>query len=194
MMKTDCIYKTTLILLIIMLPSCNSQAPAKKENVADLKWSVRMANSVMNRSDSLVYYVDRNPKWAYDVAFLGMAIDRLGSIDKKYSKYMEDWVNYFVHPDGSVTDYRLKEYNLDRIFPGKCNDNIQRIWPHYKTALDNFIVNKTIKTNSGGTGIKRSIRGKCGSTGYSWDRHLWCSMQRSSTPLSGLMSQPPRQK
>ena len=94
------------IVLLIILSSCNSQAPAKKDKAADLKWSVKMANSVMNHSDSLIYYVDRNPKWAYDVAFLGMAIDRLGNIDPKYSKYMEDWVNYFVRPDGSIIDYR----------------------------------------------------------------------------------------
>ena len=74
--------------------------------------------SVYDQSDSLIHYVDANPKWAYDVAFLGMAIDRLGKIDPKYSKYMEDWVNYFVRPDGSVTDYN-DEYNLDRIFPGR---------------------------------------------------------------------------
>jgi unsaturated rhamnogalacturonyl hydrolase len=112
-------YRTFIILIFIMLSACNSKAPAKKTGTINLKWSVKMANSVLNRSDSLVYYVDRNPKWAYDVAFLGMAIDRLGSIDKKYSKYMEDWVNYFVQPDGSVIDYRIEEYNLDRIFPGR---------------------------------------------------------------------------
>ena len=43
--------------LLIMLGSCNSQAPSKKENVADLKWSVRMANSIMTRSDSLIHHL-----------------------------------------------------------------------------------------------------------------------------------------
>ncbi len=78
----------------------------------------------------------------------------LGNIDPKYSKYMEDWVNYFVHPDGSVTDYRLKEYNLDRIFPGR---NVMTVYkrnpdPKYKIALDNFIeqLKTHPKTNSGG--------------------------------------------
>ena len=98
--------------------ACNFQGQDLKSPLNDLKWSVRMANTVIAQSDSLIYYVDRNPKWAYDVAFLGMAIDRLGKIDPKYSKYMEEWVNYFVKPDGSVTDYKMKEYNLDRIFPG----------------------------------------------------------------------------
>jgi unsaturated rhamnogalacturonyl hydrolase len=118
------------------------------------KWSVKMANTVMSRSDSLVYYVDHNPKWAYDVALLGMAIDRLGKIDKRYSKYMEDWVNYFVMPDGSVKDYNPNEYNLDRIFPGR---NVITVYERnrsekYRIALDNFIgqLKTHPKTISGG--------------------------------------------
>ncbi|HNW57639.1 MAG TPA: glycoside hydrolase family 88 protein [Bacteroidales bacterium] len=113
-----------------------------------------MAKSVLARSDSLIYYVDRNPKWAYDVALLGMAMDKLGSIDPGYSKYMEDWVKYFVKPDGSVIDYRLEEYNLDRIFPGR---NVITVYkrnpdPKYKIAIDNFIeqLKTHPKTNSGG--------------------------------------------
>jgi len=37
-------------------------------------------------SSSLIHYVEGTPKWAYDVAFLGMAINRLGDIDEKYSE------------------------------------------------------------------------------------------------------------
>ena len=118
------------------------------------KWSLRMANTVLMTSDSLVYYVDRNPKWAYDVALLGMAIDRLGNIDKKYSDYLRTWVDYFVQADGSVKDYRLTEYNLDRIFPGR---NIIRVYkanpdPKYRKALDGFIeqLKTHPKTTSGG--------------------------------------------
>jgi len=120
----------------------------------ELKWSVRMANTILERSDSLIYYVDRNPKWAYDVALLGMAIDKLGNYDKKYSSYMEDWVNHFVQADGTVTDYKLSEYNLDRIFPGR---NVITVYkrnpdPKYKIAIDNFILQLKShpKTQSGG--------------------------------------------
>jgi unsaturated rhamnogalacturonyl hydrolase len=137
-----------------MLPACGLTTHENKGKSANSKWSVRMADYVMNRSDSLIYYVDRNPKWAYDVAFLGMAIDRLGNVDRKYSKYMEDWVNYFVQPDGSVIDYRIEEYNLDRIFPGR---NVMTLYrrtneTRYKLALDNFILQLRThpKTNSGG--------------------------------------------
>ena len=147
-------YRKGLIFIIALVSACNSHAPVNKSKEDTQKWSVRMANSVINRSDSLVYYVDKNPKWAYDVAFLGMAIDRLGTLDPRYSKYMEEWVDYFVRPDGSVIDYKMEEYNLDRIFPGR---NVMTLYQRtgkaeYKLALDNFILQLQShpKTNSGG--------------------------------------------
>ena len=147
-------YRKIFLVLLLGVVSCNFQAQDQKSSSDKVKWSVRMANSVLSRSDSLIYYVDRSPKWAYDVALLGMAVDRLGNVDPKYSEYMETWVNHFVKSDGSVIDYRLKEYNLDRIFPGR---NVITVYkrnpePKYKIALDNFIeqLKTHPKTNSGG--------------------------------------------
>ena len=132
--------KLTLILLLTVF-ACNFRAQDHKSIPADAKWSVRMANSVLARSDSLIYYVDHNPKWAYDVAFLGLAVDKLGNTNARYSKYMEDWVNYFVRADGSVVDYKISEYNLDRIFPGRNVITLNKRHPdnRYRIVLDNFI-------------------------------------------------------
>ena len=141
--------KALHIFLLITLLASGAESCGQK-----VKWSVRMANTVLASSDSLIHYVAGNPKWAYDVALLGLAIDRLGNVDPKYSKYLDDWVNYFVHPDGSVTDYAMKEYNLDRIFPGRDIITVYKRNPDpkYKIALDNFIeqLKTQPKTNSGG--------------------------------------------
>jgi unsaturated rhamnogalacturonyl hydrolase len=153
-MKTISFKNIFLTILSIFFLGISMQSCAQKSTPADQKWSVRMANTVMLQSDSLIHYVAGSPKWAYDVAFLGMAIDRLGNVDKKYSMYMENWVNYFVHTDGSVTDYRSKEYNLDRIFPGRNVITLYKRYPEqkYRTAIDNFIeqLKTHPKTNSGG--------------------------------------------
>jgi unsaturated rhamnogalacturonyl hydrolase len=147
-------HKKTIFSILLILVTCSTQIQCQKNRQKETKWSIRMANTILSRSDSLVYLVDRTPKWAYDVAFLGMAVDRLGNADIKYSKYMEDWVNYFIKPDGSVLDYRLKEYNLDRIFPGRDIITLYRRNPDpmYKIALDNFIeqLKTQPKTKSGG--------------------------------------------
>jgi unsaturated rhamnogalacturonyl hydrolase len=144
-----------LFALLLLIASCGGNTSSSgKVSDKETKWSVRMANTVMANADSLIHYVSGKPKWAYDVAFLGMAISRLGNVDAKYTKYLEDWVNYFVQPDGSVIDYRLQEYNLDRIFPGRLIIELYKKNPEqkYKTALDNFIeqLKTHPKTNSGG--------------------------------------------
>jgi unsaturated rhamnogalacturonyl hydrolase len=147
-------YKKVFLIFLFTAIAINLQPLDHKNHKNELKWAVRMANTVIARSDSLIYYVDRNPNWAYDVAFLGMAVDKLGNIDVRYSKYMEDWVNYFVRSDGSVADYSLKEYNLDRIFPGRDVITVYKRNPDpkYKIALDSFIeqLRTHPKTPSGG--------------------------------------------
>jgi unsaturated rhamnogalacturonyl hydrolase len=147
-------YKKIILVSLLIISACSFQAQDQKKKLPDQKWSIKMANSVIARSDSLIYYVDHNPKWAYDVALLGMAMDKLGDKDIRYTKYMENWVDHFVKPDGSVLDYNLKEYNLDRIFPGR---NVLTVYERnhdvrYKIALDNFIeqLKSQPKTKSGG--------------------------------------------
>jgi unsaturated rhamnogalacturonyl hydrolase len=137
--------------LIVLFSGCGAGNNSKTNSE---KWSVRMANTVIAHSDSLIHYVSGNPKWAYDVAFLGMAMDKMGDVNPEYSKYMEDWVKYFVRTDGSVIDYRPDEYNLDRIYPGR---NVLTLYrrnplPQYKIALDNFIeqLKTHPKTHAGG--------------------------------------------
>lgn len=136
-------------ILALSLGSCGQHS-----GVTTQKWSIRMANTVLAKSDSLIHYVAGAPRWAYDVAFLGMAVDKLGNVDRKYSKYLDDWVDYFVHSDGSVTDYRPAEYNLDRIFAGRDVITVYRRHPDpkYRIAIDNFIgqLKTQPKTQSGG--------------------------------------------
>jgi len=137
----------------MMISGCGFKSDEKQ--VSSEKWSVLMANSVMSSSDSLIHYLNpMSVKWQYDVAFLGQAIDKLGNIDPKYSLYMEDYVDYFIQEDGSVIDYNLKEYNLDRINPAK---NIITVYkrtgnPVYRTALDQFVKQMEThpKTKAGG--------------------------------------------
>lgn len=116
--------RLTSIVLLITLAACsfkNNNDHNHQEVIKQEKWSVKMANTVISNYDSLIYYL--NPpkvKWEYDFAFLGQAIDRLGDIDPRYSKYMADYINYFVRDDGSIYKYKQSNYNIDRVNPGKC--------------------------------------------------------------------------
>lgn len=139
-------------IFFLLLVACKSGS--KSEGNTD-KWSVRMANTVVGRYDSLINYLDRkNLKWQYDIAFVGQAIDKLGNVDPKYSKYMEDYINFFVQEDGTVKNYRIEEYNIDRINPAK---NIITLYKRtgekkYRDAIELHVkqMENHPKTESGG--------------------------------------------
>ncbi len=135
--------RLTIVLIIINLSwnACKQDKNQSEGRDAAL-WSVRMADAVMQRFDSLAVY--NNPgkiKWQYDIAMLGQAIDRLGSRDPSYSQYMQDFTDYFILQDGSVLKYKRSDYNLDHINPAK---NLLTLYKRtgdrkYLTAIGNFI-------------------------------------------------------
>ena len=143
------------LLAIALFFSCSPSSKKAKKSETTEKWSVRMANSVMTRYDSLGYYNNRTRMgWSYDVAMLGSAIDRLGEKDQKYSKYMTDYVDRMVEEDGSIPRYRMSKFNIDLINPAK---NLITLYKRsgnekYHKALGQFIaqMEQHPKTKTGG--------------------------------------------
>jgi unsaturated rhamnogalacturonyl hydrolase len=78
-------------------------------------WSVRMADSVMQRQPLLA------DKWAYEwgVVLKGFEQVWLRTGDHTYFDYIKRNVDAFVQPDGTIRTYRIDEYNLDQINTGK---------------------------------------------------------------------------
>lgn len=110
--------RSLILLGFITIPLVSCQTTTKSRNGG--KYSLQMADAVMQRFDTLGYYNGRTRiGWSYDVAFLGMAIDRLGKIDPGYSAYMEEYMSYFIEEDGRIKTYRKETYNIDNINPGK---------------------------------------------------------------------------
>lgn len=149
--------KTLLrILIILVLVSVACQSVNQIDNTSDENWAVRMADMVIENHSQLVYY-NRYPgkeKLQYDVAMLGMAIDKLGSVDEKYSLYLQDYVDFFVDSTGNIIKYKTDEYNLDRINFAK---NLITLYKRtseqkYLNAIQLFIkqIETHPKTNSGG--------------------------------------------
>ena len=143
------------MMLICIFTACAGGGQKEKADDRNVLWSVRMADAVIARADSLVHYLGNTTmKWSYDISFVGEAIDKLGTVDPEYSKFMEDWVRSFIREDGSVIDYNPEEYNLDRIRP--ANDLLTMYQrdknPLYKIALDRFItqLESHPKTKAGG--------------------------------------------
>lgn len=153
-------YPILLILLVVLLNlfGCfdnknSSKQESTKEDITSL-WSVKMANSVLSKSDSLMRYHTEKPKWKYDLAFLGQAIDKLGRYDTTYNQYAKTYIDYFVQDDGSVKGYKFYDYNLDNINPAKHLITLYKRTGEekYRIAIEQFYsqILEQPKTNAGG--------------------------------------------
>jgi unsaturated rhamnogalacturonyl hydrolase len=95
-------------------------SPARQE------WSVRMADSVMQRHPLL------SRRWHYEpgVALLGIQQVWLKTNERKYFDFIKRNIDEFVNPQGEIRTYRLDEYNLDQINEGRL------LFPLYATTGD----------------------------------------------------------
>lgn len=147
--------KINIILwLLIFLVACSSKPQKQETEKNQDSWAVKFADAVMARHDSLIYYNGNKPKYEYDLAFLGSAIDELGNIDKKYSDYMKAYIDYFVQDDGTIKGHKLSDYNIDRVRPGL---NMLELYERtgdekYKIAIETLVsqMETQPRTNAGG--------------------------------------------
>jgi unsaturated rhamnogalacturonyl hydrolase len=127
-LKRNILSLSTLFFAGVLLALNISCTSAQTNPVTSVKattesWAVRMANSVMNRNPELIKMGlnpqgNSEPKWQYDIGMLAQAIDKLGSIDSKYSAYMKTYIDYFISNDGIIKNYTSCEFNLDKVNPG----------------------------------------------------------------------------
>jgi unsaturated rhamnogalacturonyl hydrolase len=59
--------------------------------------------------------------WHYEHGLLVMAIEKVAEVtcEKRYERFVSDWIDTFVRADGGIRTYRVDEYNLDQINAGK---------------------------------------------------------------------------
>ncbi|UTF59479.1 glycoside hydrolase family 88 protein [Gilvimarinus sp. DA14] len=93
-----------------------------------LEWSKRLADSELERK-ALSYHYDgwdvnreRDPKFEYDiVGLLPMAYDELNkeAPAEKYAQVMPKVTGSFINDKGEIGRYKLSNYNIDSIAPGR---------------------------------------------------------------------------
>ncbi|MBN1451234.1 MAG: glycoside hydrolase family 88 protein [Anaerolineales bacterium] len=78
-------------------------------------WSARMVESTLQR------YTLNAASWNYDHGLQVMAIQKAGEAtgEERYLKFVADWIDHFVQPDGSIRSYHMNEYNVDMVNSGK---------------------------------------------------------------------------
>ena len=97
-------------------------------------WSVRMSESVMKRNPVT------HRRWDYTGGVVLGAIERVGVArrDTAMLNYVKRGIDAFVQPDGTISGYDPKEYNLDHVSPGRVLFGLHARThdPRYRKALD----------------------------------------------------------
>jgi unsaturated rhamnogalacturonyl hydrolase len=88
---------------------------APRTTLVDQAWSRRMAESAMAR-----YPLDQ-ATWHYEHGLLLRSLEQVGRVTGavKYGHLVHDALDQFIAADGGLRTYRLEEYNLDQINPGR---------------------------------------------------------------------------
>jgi len=87
-----------------------------------LTLAVKMADSEMKQFPD-PWTVDYNPKpvWNYTKGLIAQAMFRLweDSGNKKYYDYAKSYADKMIDPTGFISEYKMEDYNIDRVNPGK---------------------------------------------------------------------------
>ncbi|MGA2799190.1 MAG: glycoside hydrolase family 88 protein, partial [Thermoguttaceae bacterium] len=108
-------------------PACTfAVAPATGEgekfgDATPLEWSARMARSEMARQGDKMFYPNPAARWDYTRGFLSRSLILLGQRldDAAMAAYGAKIAESFVTPEGGIATYKLQDYNLDMIPPGR---------------------------------------------------------------------------
>ncbi|HEY0947706.1 MAG TPA: glycoside hydrolase family 88 protein [Opitutaceae bacterium] len=87
-----------------------------------LEWSQRLARSELERSGArLVYGGTPRARWDYTSGLFALSLVKLADAtgDASFREAGEPIVTSFIAPDGSIRTYKLEDYNIDMMPPGK---------------------------------------------------------------------------
>jgi unsaturated rhamnogalacturonyl hydrolase len=141
-----------LIVLSLFLLAFSNCKQEKKENqdtqtqkqlaISDtLKWSERMALSVMKRNPK-AFQIDgkEEPKWDYVHGLVLTGFEKLNEKtgNSTYYDYVKEYVDTLIDSTGTIATYKFSNYNIDMIEAGKLLFNLYNSTKDekYRIAMD----------------------------------------------------------
>jgi len=147
------------ILTSLLLATATAQTAPKFNGATPLEWSIKLADSEMARRGDRHFFGGSNPRARidYTTSFFGTSLVKLadGTGKQAYADYGLKFGTSFVAADGSIHTYKIEDYNIDSIPPGKV---MLLAWergdrsPALKKAIDTLYgqMQKHPRTSDGG--------------------------------------------
>jgi len=103
--------RSVLLLFAIV---CSASAQSLSEKAAATAMTALWRDTAKNESGY-------PSKWTYDHGLVLKGIERVytATHDKQYLDFIQRSLDHFVNDDGSIRTYKLDEYNIDNILPGR---------------------------------------------------------------------------
>ena len=137
--------------------SADSSLPREFADATPIEWSIRMADSEMaRRGDSLAWKPGGSAKWDYTAGLFTLSLLKLNERvnDPRYVQFAEKAIGSFIDTNGMIQGYKVDEYNLDSINPGKTVLALYQLnqEPRYRLAarLLRAQLHKQPRTSEGG--------------------------------------------
>jgi unsaturated rhamnogalacturonyl hydrolase len=105
----------SLAAAILWLAPLYATAQTGEQAGSRRQWSVRFAEAVVARNPQV------HARWDYTAGVVLLAIDRVATSirSEPFRAYVRRNVDRFVQPDGTISGYKLDEFNLDQIAEGR---------------------------------------------------------------------------
>lgn len=124
--------------LVLACPARES-VPETFGDLNPVSWSEKLAKSELTRR-SRTLHKDGAPKarWDYTTGLFAHSLIELGkeTRDPEMTRQATEMIASFISPDGTIATYKLEDYNIDMVTPGRV---LLAAWeatgdPRYKTA------------------------------------------------------------
>jgi unsaturated rhamnogalacturonyl hydrolase len=127
MLKSSFVKINLIVLLLIMSSIMMAQENKNAVLAENLKWSERTALTILNTYPK-ASQIDgtKKPKWDYKMGLVLFAFEKLyqKTNHKKYFNYIKEYADELIDAQGNITDYNIKDYNIDCVNPGKLLFNL----------------------------------------------------------------------
>ncbi len=128
-----------LLLLTVLVGSC--QYSQKEGKISPVEYAKKMADSDIKRNpEGWMIDFREKPKWEYTHGLMMNAhlalFEETG--DKNYLRYVKGFADTMVMNSGEILTYKLSDYNIDRVSPGRFLINLYQIHPEpeYLKAIE----------------------------------------------------------
>ncbi|AOZ93923.1 glycoside hydrolase family 88/105 protein [Paenibacillus crassostreae] len=112
-------------------------------------WTMKTADSIMQRTPKLYEDKGKNGSWSYDYGVILKGFELLfkQTGDHKYLQFIQDNMGYFIQEDGNIRGYRLDEYNIDHINNGKLLFLLYKETKQHKYKAAATLLREQLKTH-----------------------------------------------